>query len=403
MTQENPFKEIVALFKKSQLSDEDGYLVAHIPASIDFNDDIIKGYFKDCGYKNLPDYIVHKEDGSSTIHISRSAAHWGSGENGISPFHMTHRSFWQQIANSESIPHLFFIQEDKISSCDEPSTDTVRAYNLFFAFKKLIFTVADHIQNENAVIFITSDTGLSKFEISTSVDFKELQKITNPTNKLEEIIKLQNLLNIDDPHKKERISVMRSSIAEFINITLNKTNIFLDLIKKSSLLPSKYDDLYDIYMRRFSVNKILNELDEKSIEFTSKINEFISSSQTKAITMPGALIAVGALAKVGGVLEAALILGGLWMIRIVTISANDIYRESLDTLNHRIVNAFKKYLKFDEGKEVKENAVEIEADLKRKIVKAKERLDNIDILSTVMFLSGFFYLIIHLMFPAISK
>lgn len=72
---------------------------------------------------------------------------------------------------------------------------------------------------------------------------------------------------------------------------------------------------YMRFTQEVSVNKILNELDEKNLEFTSKINEFISSNQTKALTIPGALIAAGGLVKANETTEAILIIAGLWMIK----------------------------------------------------------------------------------------
>ena len=89
--------------------------------------------------------------------------------------------------------------------------------------------------------------------------------------------------------------------------------------------------LYEIYTKRFSVNKILNELDEKNLEFTSKINEFISSNQTKALTIPGALIAAGGLVKANETTEAILIIAGTFDDKKVNYISIEIFTKHSTT------------------------------------------------------------------------
>lgn len=389
MANDNAFSRLVLLLSGSEISDNNGYLVAKLDNDIYHDDDHIKNLLIECEYTNSVNCLA-KQENNRVLYISRSTDCW---VNGDSPLYTTHANFWKQIHTSDSLPSMFFIQEDKSSSCDLSSSNIISAYKSFFAWKKLLSTIADHSENSKAIIFITNDKGVKKLEIPLSIECNEFNSITNAELCFQEIKNLQDILDIPDPHKKNRLSVMCSSLAEVINSLPSEDGILLELIKKSPILAKKYDNLYDIYTRRFSVNKLLNELDEKSLEFTSKINEYISSSQNKALTIPGALIAVGALAKIGGILESLIIFGGLLMIKQVTTSANDIYRESFLSLEKRLDSAFKKYLKFDEGKEVKDSASDIEKELRTQLSNASKRLNDIDSWASYMVWGSLLYII----------
>jgi len=394
MSIEIAFKNLVDILKKSTISDEGGYLVAELDRSgSDLNgDDFILNQLLLCSYTKT-DNCFSDSNGSRKLYINRAADSWDNKEIA---FYQTHSGFWQQVRNYKKLPDFFFIMEDKSSSCDSSPSKRVYCYKAFFLWKELLTSLSDHCDNNQIIMFISNDKGGKKIEMPVFLNNSGLDELDDPVLIYESALQLKGWLDIKDAHEKERLSVMRTALAEVIDTLSDSNDIFLSLMKKAKNLLNKYDELYDIYTKRFSINKILNELDEKSLEYTSKINEYISSSQNKALTIPGALIAVGALAKVGGLLEGAIILGGLWMIKRVTVTANDIYRDSFSSLEKRLENAFRKYLRFDEGKEIRENATEIEADLRDKVNKARGRLDKIDSLATYMFWGSFLYLVLTL-------
>lgn len=383
----SPFSFLVSLLKDSKLSDEEGYLRAELPQQYVDNEKIYSA-LDDCGYKKSANSIT-----SNVLYINRSTHAWA---NGYCPIFMETDHFWKQINTGESLPSEYFIAQESIASCDAESATIIWSYKSFFIWKKLLVHVADHYQSNKIIVFITSENSVTKLDIPLTINNSDLQRIDQPKKCHEEISKLISLIEINDPHSKERVAVLRTALSEITSHVDEKENLLYEFIQRSPLLTRKYDDLYDIYTRRFSVNKLLNELDEKSLEFTSKINEYISSSQNKALTIPGALIAIGALVKSGGILESAIIFLGLWIIMSVTKTANDIYRESFDSLDNRLDTAFKKYLKFDEGKEVRDNATAIEAELREQISNARLRLKKIDMWALFMLIGGMIFLVISI-------
>lgn len=129
---------------------------------------------------------------------------------------------------------------------------------------------------------------------------------------LKNALEFIKVLSIDDAQSPERISIMRAALLDVLEEDDNKS--ITSLINKSAKLYKRYNELLDLYTKKFSVNKILNELDQKNLEYTSKINEFVSSSQSKVFTIPGVLIAIGGLAKASGFLDSILIFIGLLMV-----------------------------------------------------------------------------------------
>ncbi|WP_105693366.1 hypothetical protein [Cronobacter dublinensis] len=384
MVAELAFSKLTCLLTESKSHDEDGYLCIELNESSLIDKEHILSLLIECGYMGN-----HNSISNGFVYINRSSDSW---KNGICPLYLDSEHFWQQVQSAEKLPQHYYLVKESISSCDAEPKQSVYLYKSFFIWKEILAKISDHTQSNKAIIFITTENSVLKLEIPLNIKNNDLQRIEKPKIIFEEITKLHKLIEIDDPHNKERTSVLRTTLSEIAAHTDENENLLYELIRRTDEVTKKYDDLYDVYTRRFSVNKILNELDEKSIEFTSKINEYISSSQNKALTIPGALIAIGALVKSGGALEAAIIFFGLWLIKSATKAANDVYRESFDSLDKRLESAFKKYLKFDEGKEVRENAIEIEKGLRLQIKNAKSRLTKFDDLAIYMLIAGAAYL-----------
>lgn len=390
MMNKNSFDNIAKLIRSSDVKSEDGFVVFKLSHSHNESEkEKIRTSFSEIGYLK-PDDIF---EGDSEIWLDKSANYWKDGQ---CPFYSNLESLWQRINSADKLPDYFYVTSEKLSHLNIINNDTLATFDLYFIWKKILLKMSDHFANEFYVFFLMNDKGGDKIEIESTLDFSQLPIISEPTTYYKTASSLMEKLDFEDLHKSERLSVMRATLYELTKPLDKNQNILESLIKSTSLFSKKYTELYEIYTKRFSVNKLLNELDEKSLEFTSKINEFISSSQTKALTIPGALIAVGALAKVDALLEAIIILIGLWMIKRVNISSNDVYREAFTALDNRLNNAFKKYLTFHNELEVKQSANDIKTELAELINKSKIRLKTLDRLASLMFWGGLTYLLLKL-------
>ncbi|WP_313018833.1 hypothetical protein [Atlantibacter hermannii] len=390
MNNKDSFDTIAALISSSDITSEDNFVVIQLPNSYDEHEKIaLQILFSEVGYLKCDGLF----EGDSTIWLDKRASYW---DDGMCPFFSNLENLWQRVNSSDKLPDYFYVISEKTSHLDSESDKRLNTFNLYFAWKKLLLNLSDHYANEYYVFFLMNDKGGDKIEIESTLDFDELPVLDIPSEELKTSLSLINKLEFEDLHKLERRSVMRATLYELTKSLEKDDNLLKTLILLTNTFNKKYNELYEIYTKRFSVNKLLNELDEKSLEFTSKINEFISSSQTKALTIPGALIAVGALAKVEAPLEAIIIVAGLWMIKQVNISSNEVYREAFTALNNRLNNAFKKYLTFHNELEVKQSASDIKKELSDLISKSSVRLNTIDRLASMMFWGGVIYLVLKL-------
>jgi len=267
--------------------------------------------------------------------------------------------------------------------------ENIEKIHIFFMWKDILSLISDHHNNDCSVLFFTNEDKSYTVELKHFLQYSEINQLSNPSIKYEIIRELLDTVKIKDLHKSERKLVIRSAIKEVFKA--NDAFNFIELLNSTEQVRKKYDELYEIYTKRFSVNKILNELDEKNLEFTSKINEFISSNQTKALTIPGALIAAGGLVKANEITEAILIVAGLWMIKKVNYISIEIFNETFDNLRSRVESAFDKYLKFEENKEIKDNADSIKSSIIGLIDKAKKRMKTVKYLASAMFYGGLIY------------
>lgn len=329
------------------------------------------------GYKKATTCIENNE-----IWLDRQASSW---DDAI--IYENVESFWSRVNTQNALPKNYIIGTPLILPTSK--NESIEKIHIFFMWKDILSLIADHHNSDCSVLFFTNEDKSYTVELTHFLQYSEINRLSNSSLKYEIIKELLDTIKINDLHKSERKLVIRSAINEVFKA--NGTFNFFDLLNSTELVRKKYDELYEIYTKRFSVNKILNELDEKNLEFTSKINEFISSNQTKALTIPGALIAAGGLVKANETTEAILIIAGLWMIKKVNYISIEIFNETFDNLRSRVESAFDKYLKFEENKEIKDNADSIKSSITGLIDKAKKRMRTVKYLASAMFYGGLIY------------
>ncbi|WP_099073706.1 hypothetical protein [Proteus alimentorum] len=304
-------------------------------------------------------------------------------------------SFWFKCSNSGEYNPNYIILNEKIffNSTDDGS---VKKICLFLQWKKILATVANHSVDSKYILYIPNNDGGKELVVSCHDLLDSVLSLDFSSDSQYASNQLLKILSLQDAQQKERISILRSAIYDMANQNDDESKVgdIFYLISKGKKVYDRYNDLLDLYTKRFSVNKILSELEQKQLEYTTKINDFVSSSQNKAFAIPGALIAVGGLAKSGGFWDSVLIFIGLYLIYKVTYISNEILSDSYDSLKNSLDNLIKRYSKFDEGVEVRSTASKIDIDIKRKISKAETRIKKINSMGIAMLWIGAIYLFI---------
>ncbi|HAV44361.1 MAG TPA: hypothetical protein DCX44_03520 [Halomonas sp.] len=331
---------------------------------------------------------------NSDAHVfSLSAGAW----NELPPIYKDEESFWEANGTAGFVPEHFYIISSGASSLDE-DVPFIKSVFLIFKTRSLINKVADHyISSDQKALFFVSDEGKGvKKDVVLSLSIDDVLKVKFDRDSLASVDELFNIVKSDDVHKSEREEVFRRALTILLEEPHNDCSDLLWVINNISRLHRKYKEQYEIYFHNFSVSKLLNEIDQKSLEFTSKLMEFISSSQNKALSIPGAIIAIAALVRLGGGYEVLLVVLGLWLVKKIVIMSNDAMSSTFNDLKWQVEKSFEKYKKIKDSDEVVELAVNNKDRLIAKIEKADLDLKKINKLANATFVAGCIYAAIAL-------
>ncbi|MBC3766462.1 hypothetical protein [Neptunicella marina] len=112
----------------------------------------------------------------------------------------------------------------------------------------------------------------------------------------------------EDAHQGEKVSIMRASLIQMEE----ENNIgFLEFIKFSNELLNLFHINYETYLRSFSFEDFIKELEEDVGDFINKIEEQIQGFYIQALAVPGAVILASALRVANKSLNLALIFSTL--------------------------------------------------------------------------------------------
>ncbi|CNK68611.1 hypothetical protein N0H69_12630 [Yersinia alsatica] len=376
MTVNDDFREFVNSFALSSIDFSDGFV------SVCLNEQSVKA--EDFS-KQLKTYGLIAE---IIIDENTLAFSIGSGSfRDDSIIFSSLESLWRKSCSLSMVPEKFLLLSEQRSSFDDLSE--INSIKQFIEWRTVLVRLSNHHFDTKSIWYLPDDEGGKEIVVEMHDNLSRVKKVNFSSLSLDSASKLIMTLNLDDAQSGERKSILKKAISDFVKNDKSIDNI----ITAGERVYNRYNDLLDLYTKRFSVNSILSEIEKKNLEYTTKINEFISSSQSKAFAIPGALIAVAALAKVTNEWEYLLVLIGLWMIYYITKTSNDVLRESYDHLVSDLDESFSRYYEFDEGKEVRNSATKTLESLKIKIQNAKRRLNNIDSLGIFMFFLGVLYII----------
>ena len=391
MEKELSFKFIIDIISQSVVN-IDGHIV-----TIDLSDENlakineIKSSFTAIGFISA---LKPPRVGTNKIGFSLQANAWLDGK---CPFYQSIDDLWRDVRNNSSLPEIYYLFNGNDSPSDEKKIVCIESY---LEWKNVVAKISNYHVDKDCVIFVPNDSGGKELFINMSCSLKDILGQEGCDTNLKNALEFIKVLSIDDAQSPERVSIMRAALLDILGEDDNKN--ITSLINKSAKFYKRYNELLDLYTKRFSVNKILNELDQKNLEYTSKINEFVSSSQNKAFTIPGALIAIGGLAKASGFLDSILIFIGLLMVYYITKMSNDVHFESYSSLKKNLMDAFSRYAKFDEDVEVKDAANKLSSELYCKIDNAKLRLGSINAMAKSMLWIALIYLIVKWLFTTSS-
>ncbi|WP_140215136.1 hypothetical protein [Pseudomonas oryzihabitans] len=381
----NQILTIAEILKSSKLEWDAGFLA--ITCSSTSKDALEEG-FRRLGFSGDMN-LIHSTAALVGFSIDLSADSW----TGNPPFYRNLSELWADIQKKQRIPENYFVMEGNHYSGGS-SNKILKKFEFYVDWLKFINSLKDHggeAQNPRIILFIGTEKGAKKYEINPrDITYEVIQKTDISLEHHRALEKLNGLISLDDAHQSERKDTLRTSLAEILEEEHSESTAKW-LITQTVKLKKKYQENYDVYLHKFSVNKLLAEIEEKSTDYIAKINDSVSSSQGKAFAIPGALIAIAALLKSADLLSMILICFGLLSVSFLTIVANNIQCEAYNALSSQIKRSLNRYEIIKNEQDVRVSAEAAKEELLNLIDKARRRLNYINTLSVAVFIIGLAY------------
>lgn len=395
MSEVSPEK-IGAILKTSNITWDEDYVCIQPVDSQDI--EFIKTALVSLGYSREIDVDV------GGISISNAQSAWASSRGLY--FYKDKKSLWGDY-KSLRVEDYFYITSCGSTNLANDKDEFLVALDSFSNWNKLLEQLADHVGTvsspDTLIFFVGSEKGAKKYKITPRLSIEQLQADgTGAAN--ETALKLLAILAIDDAQDAERREIMRVALVDFLDdLDSSEKECFSRCLSHHHEFLGKYYESFETLIHRSSINKALEEVAEKNIDYVNKLNDAISGAQTKAFAIPGAIIAIGALVKSLGLAESVLVLFGLWMVKRITNGTNEIQLDVLRNLEYQVGEIFTRYKKASDEAIVKRKAEEAMSSILRMIEKAKKRITNIDKLTSLMLLVAVVYMLARVVIPEIAQ
>lgn len=359
MTSAAHFLEFISLIRNGTSSLKDDELT--ISFENDINKSDIHALLKEIGYLVDDVRTVRKKN----LNISFSAEYWEKS----CPLYRSWGELVNLISNSLALPDVYYVIDSDVSSFDKKKE--AKQLQVYSYTRKLIADLADHCEpstgpsrGTNKVVYLVeNESSATKYEFSPKVDFELVTTISNIDASLSAVEELTKKINLGDSQDKERANVMKSAFCEMVVGCSDEDSIFPAIITSLPEFLKKYEAHHELFVRRFSVNKLLQEISEQDLSYTSKINEIVSGAQNKALTIPGALIAIGAIMKIDHIWDAIAVFLGMLFTTIIVYRSLNVHQDTAEHLKKQVKSDFERYDTLNEEAEVRKQAKSRKTDL----------------------------------------
>ncbi|MGL4709262.1 MAG: hypothetical protein ACRCWH_13730 [Aeromonas veronii] len=327
---------------------------------------------------------IEIRNGKIFLEFEASSESWGKEFRCY--FYEKLEHFIKICSRKKSVPAKFCIVDRKLTEQDQDNA-LLNKVILIIKWVNLLYDMADHVQNDNNVFvfFVHHKEGKTKpYQIIPYLDIPVIESLDLDCD-IARYERLYSSWHLEDAQKKDRQSVMLASFAEIMASIDDNENTFEVFLSNTKKFHDRYSENYEIYVNRFTVDSQLREIDEQHLGFVGKLQELVTSSQTKAFALPGVMVAIGALAKADNILGIVVILVGAIMTKSLITKSNEFLSENLDHFKDTFDRALGHYVKSRvDAEEVISHAKAAQDKLDSQLEKARSRIEFIDSMSKWM-------------------
>ena len=381
------FHRIFSDLSKFQEEITESEVVFSIPD--DWEENTVGEKLESIGYKIDPYKTVR--DGRITI--SLTAKFWKDE----CPVFYKWENIFEKIKRSGDLPGKYYVTDSK--SIDKSKNKENALLLSYCSVKKLLVSLANHsepksgsaIGRDSLLFFIETELNVKKYEFKPDLEWSKLITIDNPEDVSGVASELSGYIAMGDMQDSDGKSVMISALGEILCLATDSKSIFYNVLMNVELWKSKYSQHHDLFVQKFRVDKVLSEINQQDLQYTSSINEIISNAQGKALTIPAAFVAVSAIMRIDHYYDSIAVISGLLLSLIIVVKSINVHKQTFLHIKSQIKSEFKRYVGLDKNSEVRVAANKVEKELGRLVNKSLKGLKFIKVVLVVTFVVAVLY------------
>lgn len=189
--------------------------------------------------------------------------------------------FLEHFEHRTKRPPLFYIIDEALDSREGDDAGRLEGYNDIISFIDMLAQLSDiphRIQSGNDIFF----SGATRREITAyykANDIRKLPKITELRDNL-----------LSDLHHEEKRSIFKSTLLDLVTTESDEGKILSLLLARYEVLHKKYFESYNVYVQQFSINEILEEVEQNNVDLTNKLHTTIVDMNKSMFALPIAFI-----------------------------------------------------------------------------------------------------------------
>lgn len=225
-------------------------------------------------------------------------------------------------------------------SIEDDSDVLPQKYRDTITFSNFLLKVADHVE---------SSTGEKKCFFYHGIKTEIVIHYTEED--LKELPGVEAFINgfADSPHLKERIEILKEIIIKY-SLGQPAEQAFTTLLIRFLEIEQDFNQSWSLFITDFSLDKILDELETKTLSLADKLATSLSELQKTMITIPLAILLVAS--QIDAANDAASfknisILAGIWVFHLFTLAffwghkrSLKFIENELSTLQHEVKNKY---------------------------------------------------------------
>lgn len=360
MKAKESFDKLKEIIQSSSIQFDDGYYRIFDIENLD--QQAVEQLLKDIGYSVQSGRTVK----ATEILINTAVTAWGERK---CPIYSSWENLFNEVTASYAVPEYCYVVDENQS--DEIAQRNCEKLEIFCDFRRLLSDIADHCEpksgpgkgTQNILFLIEVESNVKRYEFSPVITWAQLQTMEAIDDAKFALDKMKQSIALDDSQDIERRSSLRSAFNEMAGSCTVDRDIFPTILFDLPKLYKKYKEHHEIFVHKFSVNKILQEISQQDLAYTSKINEITASAQGKALTIPAALVAIGALMKIHAMIDGIMVIVGMLITSFIVVRSLGVHSATFKHLQGQVGKEFKRYKTLSEDAEIRAQSNETETQL----------------------------------------